>query len=231
MSFSDPNKQREYDRQRKAKARAEQKAEQTEKKKPDARASAWTIIVYPESAPANWVDILNEYHTPWACSPLHDKDLSANGEPKKAHWHILINFGKVKKSFSQVSEIAKKLNAPTVKICHSIVGLVRYMTHRDDADKYQYDVQDIKAYCGFDLEDYLKPTTSECMAMQNEMIQWCFENGITDFWVLNIYALKKRPDWAMELNRSCFQICQFLKSLRHGADAKTFNEETGESFV
>lgn len=231
MPYKNLEKKREADRQAKAKARVEQKEGQIDKKKPDARASAWTIIVYPESAPANWVDILNDYHTPWVCSPLHDKDIDGNGEPKKAHWHILLNFGKVKKSFGQVSQIAKKLNAPTVKICHSIVGLVRYMTHRDDPDKYQYDVQDIKSYCGFDLEEYLKPTSSECMAMQSAMIKWCYENHITDYWVLRMYAENHRPEWAMELNRSCFQLQIFIKSLRHGADARTYNEETGESFL
>lgn len=36
----------------------------------------WTFIVYPESAPENWREILDETHLRWIESPLHDKDIS-----------------------------------------------------------------------------------------------------------------------------------------------------------
>ena len=48
----------------------------------DAKALAWTFIVYPESAPKNWKEVLDGYHIPWVSSPLHDKDINATGEPK-----------------------------------------------------------------------------------------------------------------------------------------------------
>lgn len=44
---------------------------------------AWTFIVYPDSAPDNWRDILDELHIPWVESPLHDKDQNPTGEQKK----------------------------------------------------------------------------------------------------------------------------------------------------
>ena len=86
MPYADPEKQREADRKRKARARAEKKAEESEEvreRKPDVRARAWTFIVYPESAPENWRDVLDRFHLQWACSPLHDRDVNATGEPKR----------------------------------------------------------------------------------------------------------------------------------------------------
>ena len=52
----------------------------------------WAFIVYPESAPSDWRDILNKTHLRWIESPLHDKDVNADGEVKKEHWHILLSY-------------------------------------------------------------------------------------------------------------------------------------------
>ena len=63
---------------------------QTEKKSSsqDGRYRQWTIVVYPESAPADWRDKLNGLQ--WVESPLHDKDTNPDGSVKKQHWHIMI---------------------------------------------------------------------------------------------------------------------------------------------
>jgi len=229
MPYADPERRKEVVRQSKAKARAEQKEGQTEKKNIDVRARAWTFIVYPESAPDNWREILDGYFVPWSCSPLHDSDLNAIGEPKKSHWHILMSFAG-KKSYTQIMTISERICGTSPQICHDQKGLVRYFTHRDNPEKAQYRQQDIEAHNGFDLEEYLKPTTSECMAMQDEMVAWCFKNRITDFADLKVYALHERPDWSRELCRSCFQITQFIKSMRHRGDKPIYNPETGEVY-
>ena len=46
----------------------------------------WAFVVYPESAPSDWIEQLQLSGAQFAISPLHDKDLNATGEPKKAHW-------------------------------------------------------------------------------------------------------------------------------------------------
>ena len=55
----------------------------------DGRYRQWTIVVYPESAPENWRNLLNGQT--WIESPLHDKDVNPDGTEKKSHWHILYN--------------------------------------------------------------------------------------------------------------------------------------------
>lgn len=226
MSFSDPEKQREYDRERKAKARAEKK--ETDKKKDD-RVRIWTFVAYPDSVPSNWEEILSNLHAPWVRSPLHDRDKNPNGEPKKPHWHIIISF-EGKKSYNQVLEITKSVNGTIPEKVIDVKGYMRYFIHKDNPEKAQYEIDDIKGFCGFDYLEYFQPTTTESLLLQDEMIEWCLENNVTEFWVLKTYAIRHRRDWTLELSRSCFQICQYLKSRRHGADAKTYNTETGEQF-
>lgn len=43
----------------------------------------WAFLVYPESAPENWLQILQATGLQCAISPLHDRDLNATGEPKR----------------------------------------------------------------------------------------------------------------------------------------------------
>ena len=73
--------------------------------KKDDRARTWTFIVYPESAPQNWRELLDECHVSWVESPLHDKDVNPDGTVKKPHWHIILLFDG-NKSYEQVKEIS-----------------------------------------------------------------------------------------------------------------------------
>ena len=68
------------------------------------RTRVWTAVVYPDSAPENWRDILDDCHFEWVESPLHEFDTNPTGELKKAHWHIALSFDGPK-SYEQVSEI------------------------------------------------------------------------------------------------------------------------------
>lgn len=58
----------------------------------DTRVRNWSWIVYPESAPENWRQLLDETGEKWIESPLHDKDINeTTDEIKKPHWHIIIS--------------------------------------------------------------------------------------------------------------------------------------------
>ena len=43
--------------------------------KKDTRRRNFATIVYPDSAPENWLKILASHHVPACVSPLHDSDL------------------------------------------------------------------------------------------------------------------------------------------------------------
>ena len=102
----------------------------------ESRTRNWTFVLYEDSAPENWRDILDEMFIEWIESPWHDKDINADGEPKKKHKHILLMFGGVK-SYEQVKEITDKLGQPIPQRCHNAKAMVRYMAHLDNPEKAQ----------------------------------------------------------------------------------------------
>ena len=42
----------------------------------------WVFVLYPDSAPENWREQLREMLVPGFVSPLHDKDVNADGDRK-----------------------------------------------------------------------------------------------------------------------------------------------------
>ena len=73
----------------------------------DGRARNYATVVYPESAPDGWQDILSEQFVPAFISPLHNMDVNPTGEQKKEHYHVMVMF-EGKKSGDQVRELFDK---------------------------------------------------------------------------------------------------------------------------
>ena len=185
------------------------------------RTRIWAAVVYPESAPENWRDILDDYHIEWAESPLHEFDVNPTGELKKAHWHIVLAFDGPK-SYEQVVEILAPLNGPIPQRCHSLKGAVRYFAHLDNPEKYPYSVADIVAHGGFDLTAALAPSSSERYAIVREMIQYVKAEGVTEYQDLMDYAIAEHSDtWFPLLCDSCTVVMQqYIKSQRHRQEGK-----------
>lgn len=188
----------------------------------ETRTRNWTIVLYPESAPENWRDILDELHIEWVESPLHDKDINADGEPKKPHWHVLLMFGGVK-SWEQVLEITGQLNAPIPQRCHNAKSMVRYMAHLDNPSKAQYSVSDIIGHGGVDLSEMLRPSSSERYTIIAEMTEFISDNDITEFKDLLDYARMYQFDTWFPLlcDNSAYVIGQYIKSNRHRKQAQS----------
>lgn len=182
----------------------------------DERFRNWCLVVYPESAPQNWRDILDSKNIRWCESPLHDKDLNADNTPKKPHWHVILAFDG-KKSYSQIKEICDELHTVIPQKCMDMKGAVRYMVHLDNPEKYQYSVEDIKAHGGFDLKVYLRATAGERYQCVKDMIEWCKVNHIVEMQDLMDYAMYERyDDWFPLLCDSCALVMSYyLKSARH----------------
>lgn len=194
------------------------------------RTRNWTIVVYPDSAPSNWRDILDDMHIEWVESPLHDKDINANGEIKKAHWHVLLMFGGVK-SYEQVKDVTDILSAPIPQRCHNAKAMVRYMAHLDNPDKAQYSVSDIKAHGGVDIAELLRPSSSERYTIIRDMISYVKSNGVAEFQDLMDYASSEHfDDWFPLLcDNSAYVVNQYIKSQRHRLQPKLIiDSDTGE---
>lgn len=180
------------------------------------RTRSWTFILYPESAPENWKDIIDELFIEWVESPLHDKDTNPDGELKKAHWHILLMFPSVK-SYEQVLEITEQLNASVPQKAMSAKGVVRYMIHLDNPEKFQYDKSELISHGGADLAELLRPTSSDRYSLIKEMIIFIRENDIVEMTQLLDHAIEERyDDWFPLLSdNSAYIVGQYIKSNRH----------------
>lgn len=182
----------------------------------ESRTRNWSIVLYPDSAPSDWRDMLDNLHIEWVESPLHDKDLNADGEIKKAHWHILLLFGGVK-SYEQVCEVVEPLNCPIPQRCHNAKALVRYMAHLDNPDKAQYNQADIIAHGGVDLAEMLRPSSSERYIIIKEMIEFVRANNIIEFQDLMDYACVNQFErwFPLLCDNSAYVVNQYIKSQRH----------------
>lgn len=180
------------------------------------RTRNWVIVIYDDSAPPNWRDILDEFHIEWIESPLHEFDTNANGECKKPHRHILLMFGGVK-SYEQVLDLIAPLHCPIPQRCHNAKAMVRYMAHLDNPEKHQYSVTDIVAHGGVDIAELLRPSSSERYDLIDEMIAYVKDNDVTEFQDLMDYARKERKDTWFPLlcDNSAYVVTLYIKSQRH----------------
>lgn len=149
------------------------------------KARHWAIVVYPESAPENWKELLEEKHLAFAVSPLHDKDVNPDGEMKKAHWHVILSWDGPQRP-SAAKKIADMLNAPQPVRLESVKGAYRYFTHKDNPDKYQYDEKDIRVFNGFDISTYIELTKEEKYEAVSSIIEIVKDHRITEYFDLII---------------------------------------------
>ena len=189
------------------------------KNEKESRSKIWNVMVYPESAPENWKEVLVEEGIFFVCSPLHDKDVDKNGEIKKAHWHVLLCFTS-NKTYKQALEVAELLNAPAPQRAKSTGGSIRYMIHIDSRDKYKYKKSDIEVYGNIDIEQYFRISSSDRYELVREMITFIDDNNLKEFKDLMDYAMRNRfDDWFPLLcDNSAYVVQQYLKSNRHKAD-------------
>lgn len=166
----------------------------TKKKYEYEKGREWTFIVYPESSPENWREILDETYLRWVESPLHDKDENADGEAKKEHYHVLLIFdGPVTEK--QVLKITEPLNTPIPKKVGSSRGLVRYMAHLDNPEKFQYSIDEIIGHNGVDVAEYFKLTATNKLKVMKDMINYIYENRIDNFADFLMVCIEMSEDW------------------------------------
>ena len=140
----------------------------------------WAFVLYPESAPENWRDLLQQTGIQAAISPLHDKDVNPDGEVKKAHYHVIITYNNTT-TYNSVKDLTDSLNCPIPQPLEQVRGYYRYLTHKDNPEKYQYDEKDITTINGFDILDYVELTTTEINKIKIEIQQIIRDNQILEY--------------------------------------------------
>lgn len=173
----------------------------------------WAFVVYPESLPKNWLDILKLKGTSCAVSPLHNKDIDPTGEPKKPHYHIILSFGSPT-TYNNVKSFSEEFNGTIPIPLESVVGYYRYLTHKDNPEKAQYNEEDIKLFNGFDPVELL--TDSEITNLLKQIIVIIKENNIFEFEELIDYLmLYDLHDNLVALEKHPYFVSLYLTSKRH----------------
>lgn len=181
------------------------------KEKSTRRVRSWATVVYPESAPENWMQLLGEKCIPVMISPLHDLDLNPTGEAKKPHYHVLFVFEGVK-SRDQVMEFVSLIAGVGLEPVGSTRGYARYLCHLDNPEKAQYRPQDVKCYGGADYMSIIGLAIDKYVAI-GEMMDFCDSNGIRSYSILMRYARDQRMDWFRILcDCGTMVIKEYLKS-------------------
>lgn len=180
-------------------------------KSPKNRTRNYACVVYPESAPFDWQEILSDQFVPAFISPLHNHDINPTGEVKKEHYHVMLLFDSVKTS-EQAKVIFDLIGGVGCEVVNSTRGYARYLCHLDNPEKAQYSIEDVRCLCGADYPNVISLVTDKYKAI-GEMIDFCQANNIFSYAVLLEYCRMERFDWFRVLcDNGTVVIKEYLKS-------------------
>ena len=203
------------------------KKSSTQPKTRDNRVRNFATVVYPESAPEDWQEILSQQFVPCFISPLHDKDLNPTGEPKKPHYHVIVMY-EGKKSLDQAKDLFDMFGGVGCEVIQSIRGYARYLCHLDNPEKAQYLPDQVRSLCGADYSATIGLVTDKYKAI-DEIMDFCDEMGIYSYRDLMQYCRKERRDWFRVLcDNGSYVVLEYLKSASWSDKDIKVNTETGE---
>ena len=185
----------------------------------------WAFVVYPESLPKNYEEIIVDTGLPMCFSPLHDMDTNPTGEPKKPHYHVICYYENTTTAKNVKENVCDKLNGTIPIKLESMTGMYRYHLHLDNPEKYQYNDIDRKFYNGFDVNkvDSLTYTEIEKLLRHlqsfiqinkiyeySELLDVLLDNEMFQLWdvarnhtiLLNTYLTSRRHALKKELTKT-----------------------------
>lgn len=186
-----------------------------DEKRKGKRARAWTTVIYPDSAPKNFEEILRDELVECLISPLHDKDKEPDGSGlKKAHWHVVLSF-KNPVTSEHAKEVFDKINGVGIQKVKDFAQLARYLCHLDHPNKYQYDPADVVSIGAIDYRSLIMSGADE-----DEMLDEIFEamdaNGLITYSMVVRFTRRERPEWKCLVYRKYTrQISEYAKGLNH----------------
>ena len=193
--------------------------------KKEQRSNKWTFLLYKESAPEDYLAILDEIHVPYVLSPWHDKDVNkSTGEFKKAHKHGALFFESLK-SYTQVSDLlTEKLNTPAhVEVVMSPKGMYDYFIHAENPEKTLYNIEDIESGCGFELDKFLAENNPDLLKQIYEIMR---DSELKEFADFTDLIVEKYPDLLLYVFEKSYFFKIYLDSKRYNKiKCKDKNEE------
>lgn len=171
----------------------------------------FATVVYPESAPENWKQILQDLKTAVFISPLHDCDCNPDGEVKKAHYHVMLMY-EGKKNINTIRDLCATFGGVGCEKVESKRGYARYLCHLDNPEKAQYNPDDVVTYGGENYTVVIGTVLDKYKAIR-EMIAYCNDNGVISYAELVEYCMRERDDWFRVLaDNGTYMVKEYLKS-------------------
>ena len=186
------------------------------------RTRNFASVIYPDSAPENWEDILIDLKVPAFISPLHDSDCDPFGDKKKSHYHVLLMFEGVK-TIEQAENIFQQIGGVGLEKVNSLRGYARYLCHLDNPEKFQYKQEEVRSLCGADFSSIIGLATDKYKAI-GEMIDYCIDHKVTSYAALLNYSRHEHMDWFRVLcDSGTIVVKEFLKSYKWSLDNDEFS--------
>ena len=219
-------------------------------KKSSIKKRNWAFVVYPTkeqldavgsaydgsdgygSAPDDWIQQLQLSGLQYAISPLHDKDKQedGSGRTKKPHYHVIVIYGSPT-TYNNVKNLTDSFNAPIPQALEQVRGYYRYLTHKDNPDKYQYDEEDIVTGGGFNIADYIDLSKSEVTEIKFKLQQLIREQNIIEYSAFMDYIQDNldRINYDVASSHTIF-FNTYIKSIRHSRQKSQMkiDPDTGE---
>lgn len=195
-------------------------------REPPKKSKYFCCILYPDSRTYDvdkFIKNLAEEHLTFAVSPIHDKDVEEDGSPKKSHYHLLLSYSSattlnnISGWFKACGMIESDLH--TVRVCASGVGYYRYLTHKDNPEKAQYNDKDIRIFNDYDeIFKKFANTESDKIDKLSHIFQIVDElNTISFHNLIQYLMLNERDLFKMLTSSSALAICvkEYQRSLEY----------------
>jgi len=214
-------------------------------KKSSLKKRNWAFFVYPTkeqlqalsseydgsdgygTAPDDWIEKLKLSGLQFAISPLHDKDIheDASGRTKKPHFHVIVVYGSPT-TYNNVKHLTDSFNAPIPQALEQIRGYYRYLTHKDNPDKAQYDEKDIKCGGGFNITDFVELTRSEVNEIKRAIQTLIRKRDIIEYAELLDFLVDEQMYSEYDVASSNTMLfCNYIKSRRYSVKIQQERDE------
>lgn len=193
---------------------------------PPNKSKYFCSVLYPDSVTYDVdriIKSLSEEHLTFAVSPIHDRDLEDDGSPKKAHYHLLLAYSSAT-TLSNIKGWFRACGMPesdlhSVRVCASGLGYFRYLVHKDNPEKAQYNDKDIRIFNDFDeIFKKFSNTSSDIIDKLVRIFQIVDElNTISFHNLIQYLMLNERDLFKMLTSSSALAICvkEYQRSLEY----------------
>ena len=189
-----------------------EKTRKSSKATGEMRSRIFATVVYPESAPEDWLQRLEGTHVAAMVALLHCLDALPTGEQEKEHYHVLWRYAGVK-SIAQAQEVVNLIGgAGSVEVVSDYRGYARYLCHLDSPDKAQYSADDVKCFGGANWAEVALSDAERTDALLDEIEDWIDETGCVSYVALCRYARRQRPDWTRCVRTHTVHLSALIRS-------------------